>query len=52
LEKARWLLDHPREREAIALAGQARTLRDHTYIKRAAELDLIIREFVGSESDS
>lgn len=43
LEKAKWLLDHPKEREAIAKAGQARTLRDHTYEKRAAQLDNIIK---------
>jgi spore maturation protein CgeB len=35
IEKARWLLDHPAEREAIAAAGQARTLRDHSVQKRA-----------------
>lgn len=43
LEKAKWLLEHPKEREAIAKAGQARTLRDHTYEKRAAQLDNIIK---------
>ncbi len=36
-DKARWLLDHPAERAAIAAAGQRRTLRDHTYERRAAE---------------
>jgi hypothetical protein len=36
IEKARWLLDHPNERKAIAAAGQARTLRDHSVAKRAA----------------
>jgi hypothetical protein len=35
IEKARWLLDHPAERQAIAAAGQARTLRDHSVAKRA-----------------
>src|SRR5438445_13457678 len=29
-----YLLDHPAERRAIADAGQARTLRDHTYRRR------------------
>jgi spore maturation protein CgeB len=43
-EKARWLLGHPREREAIALAGQERTLRDHSYSQRGIELDRIIRQ--------
>lgn len=45
-EKARWLLDHPIEREAIAAAGQLRTLKDHTYEARAAELDLLIRSLL------
>jgi spore maturation protein CgeB len=36
-------LEHPQEREAIAQAGQARTLKDHTFDQRAIELDYIIR---------
>jgi spore maturation protein CgeB len=43
LEKARWLLGHTAERQAIARAGQARTLRDHTFAQRAAQLDDIIK---------
>jgi spore maturation protein CgeB len=39
-EKARYYLDHPDERAAIAEAGQRRTLRDHTWLKR-------MEEFVG-----
>ncbi len=35
IEKAMWLIDHPTERQAIAEAGQARTLRDHSVAKRA-----------------
>lgn len=35
IEKTRWLIDHPQERMAIAAAGQARTLRDHSVAKRA-----------------
>lgn len=42
VEKARYLLDHDKEREAIARAGHARCLRDHTYRQRAKEvLDLL-----------
>ena len=37
-EKIRYLLEHPAERAAIAQAGQRRTLRDHTYAQRMAEL--------------
>jgi hypothetical protein len=43
LEKAIWLLDNPREREALAAAGQARTLRDHTFQDRAPVLDAVLR---------
>lgn len=42
--KARWLADHPEERERIASAGQQRTLRDHTAAARARQLDPILRE--------
>ncbi|MBG0791131.1 MAG: glycosyltransferase family 1 protein [Desulfovibrionaceae bacterium] len=42
-EKAKYLLDNPRERDAIANAGQVRTLRDHSFTQRAQELDRIIR---------
>lgn len=43
VEKIDWLLSHPREREEIAKAGQARCLRDHTYARRAVRLDQIIK---------
>lgn len=42
VEKVRYLLDHERERASIAAAGQRRTLRDHTFAHRAAQLDAII----------
>lgn len=38
IEKARWLRDHPAERKAIAAAGQARALKDHSVAQRAAGL--------------
>ncbi len=38
LEKIRYYLDHPVQRAGIALAGQVRTLREHTYTLRMAEL--------------
>lgn len=38
IEKARFYLEHPAERDAIARAGHARTLRDHTYDARVREL--------------
>jgi len=46
VEKGRWLLDHPRERAQIAAAGQARTLREHTFEHRAVELDALIRKLI------
>ena len=47
IEKARWLLDKPEARAAIARAGQARTLHEHTYLHRAHHLDEIIRAALG-----
>lgn len=44
IEKIKWLLEHPDEREAIARAGQARTLKDHTYARRGEQLFEIIRK--------
>lgn len=42
VEKAEYLLEHERERRSIAAAGQRRTLRDHTFDHRAAQIDTII----------
>jgi hypothetical protein len=39
VEKVKYLLSHEKECEAIAAAGQRRTLRDHTFQRRAAQLD-------------
>lgn len=38
LEKVNYLLEHDAQREAIAQAGQRRTLRDHTFDNRAPQL--------------
>lgn len=43
VEKARWLLANPGPRQAVAMAGQQRTLRDHTFARRAHLFDGIIR---------
>jgi spore maturation protein CgeB len=46
IEKVNWLLSHPNEMKEIAGVGQKRTLRDHTYEKRAEELhEIILRRF-------
>jgi hypothetical protein len=42
-ERLRYYLDHPAEAEAIARAGQARTLREHTYACRMRELLEILK---------
>lgn len=44
IERVKWLLEHPKERKAIAKAGQERVLRDHTFKKRAILLDQIIKQ--------
>jgi len=43
-EKLRWAIEHPEEARKIALAGQKRTLRDHSVEKRAEQLYEIIRK--------
>ena len=43
LEKARWLIEHPVERERIAEAGRRRTHRENLFDHRAVELDCAIR---------
>jgi len=43
VECARWLTANPEARERIAVAGQRRTLRDHTAAARAEQLDPLLR---------
>jgi spore maturation protein CgeB len=43
IEKAKWLLENPHERRAIATAGQKRTLSEHTFTQRAEQLYEIIK---------
>jgi glycosyltransferase involved in cell wall biosynthesis len=45
-EKVRYLLEHEDQMRSIAEAGQRRTLRDHTYQKRAEELDVLFRRLL------
>lgn len=44
VETVKYLLAHEAERRVVAAAGQRRTLRDHTFASRAAQIDDIIRE--------
>lgn len=46
LEKVDYLLDHEQERQAIAAAGQARTLRDHTVDSRCQFIDSLLQEML------
>lgn len=46
LEKARWILDHDKEREEIARAGQRRVLKEHTFYHRAQQMNQIIRNIL------
>jgi spore maturation protein CgeB len=45
IDLIRYYLEHDAEREAIARAGQQRTLREHTYWHRAQELTAIARKY-------
>lgn len=47
VEKAEYLLTHESERRSIAAAGQRRTLRDHTFDHRTAQIDSIILQALG-----
>jgi len=44
IEKARWLLNHPKEREEIAQAGQRRCEKDHSFSVRARQLLALIQK--------
>jgi spore maturation protein CgeB len=44
IEKLRYYLDHEEERRRIAAAGQGRTLREHTYEQRIAELAVLLQD--------
>ena len=50
IDKVRYLLEHEKERKAMAEAGQRRTLQDHTIYTRAEQLDNIIRIFLSSRN--
>lgn len=45
-EQIRYYTEHPAEAEAIARAGQARTLSEHTYSKRMEELVPILKRYL------
>jgi hypothetical protein len=45
-EMIRYYIAHPEEARAIARAGQARTLRDHTYQRRMEELVPVLERYL------
>lgn len=45
-ELIRYYIAHPEEAQAIARAGQARTLRDHTYQRRMEELVPVLERYL------
>ena len=47
VRKISYFLEHDEEREAIAQAGQARTLREHTYAHRMEELVDVLEDALG-----
>ena len=46
VEKVRYMLAHDDQRQAIAAAGQRRTLKDHTKLQRAQLIDEIIQAHI------
>jgi len=46
LEKLEWLMDHESERVAIARAGQEKTLKQHSYRNRLAQVAAVISSAV------
>lgn len=46
VDKINYYLTHDMERQKIAAAGQARTLKDHTYQVRMKQLDTIFKKYL------
>ncbi len=46
IDKVKYFIDNPLEREKIAIAGQNRTLKDHSYEVRMKELNKILNKYL------
>ena len=46
VEKARWLMEHPKKAREIAVAGQRKTCKKYTYKNKAECLDAYIQELL------
>lgn len=46
IEKIKYYLNHTKEREKITIAGQKKTLSEHTYFQRMKELTKIINKYL------
>lgn len=46
LDKIKYLIENPIDRQAIALAGQKRTMKDHTAIKRCEQIEEWLNEIL------
>ena len=44
IEKVNYLMEHPKEAEKIAKAGQARTLKDHNVMNRCQQINEVIQK--------
>ncbi|MGI9066508.1 MAG: CgeB family protein [Pyrinomonadaceae bacterium] len=49
VEKVEYLLEHENERRRIGADGQRRTLSDHTFDHRAAQIDAVIHEALANK---
>lgn len=49
VEKVKYLLEHESERCRVAADGQRRTLSDHTFDHRAAQIDAVIQEALANK---
>ncbi len=52
VDKIKYFLAHEEQRARIARAGQARTLREHTYLHRMQELEQLLEPYLRRQEES